>query len=454
MVRLTQYLLGLLIALHLASLAIFDQPSYLRDLLLYNSIWVIALLLMLSAPIALDRIAASAIALAIFFWGIGSLASSLDAVTQNSGRYSLITQVSYTLFYPLILIAIPRFSSLPSRLNPLELLDALIFGLGLTSITATSISVLAFPDNQIVASQDFFTIFYPVGDLALLVVVTIQLLTRGFERARLLLGLGIAIFTLSDLYYLSLLLNNRYTFGGIADDGWLIAISLIAIATHLRQGEKNAVKPLSPALLAVSIFVSPIFLAISALYPGTFPLYIVGILLANLLLSFIRMSTALREARVLSHERSLARTDELTGLANRRLLLHEIAHNSDRYSALALLDLNGFKPINDKYGHEMGDLVLQSVSKRLIRVMPRDSLLARLGGDEFGALLTGSREEVMETAHALHASLSYPFSIEGQRIEVGISIGIAPIDGSGDLLKRADNAMYRAKSSGMGVVHS
>lgn len=454
MVRLGKNLLGALIALHLLSLLFFKEPSYLRDVILYNSIWVMALALLLSAPISLDRIATSAMVLAISFWGIGSVASSLDGLGGGEPRYALITQLSYTIFYPLISIAIPRFSSAPSRFNSLELLDALIFGLGFTSITATVISTLVFPHEQILESRDFFTIFYPVGDMALLTLLIIQLLTRGTDRARLFFALGIAIFTASDLYYLWLSLSERYSFGALADDGWLVAIAFIAFSIHQPSSEKMVAKPLPPSLLAISIFISPIFLAVSALYPGTFPLYIVGLLIANLLLSFIRMSTALREARILSHEKALARTDELTGLANRRLLLHEIVHNSHSYNALALLDLNGFKPINDRYGHAVGDLILQSVSKRLTRVIHRGSLLARLGGDEFGLLLTGSNEEILETAQALHASMSYPFSISGNQIEVGVSIGIAPINGEGELLKRADNAMYRAKSLGMGVVHS
>ena len=119
-----------------------------------------------------------------------------------------------------------------------------------------------------------------------------------------------------------------------------------------------------------------------------------------------------------------------------------------------LLDLDGFKPINDKHGHEIGDRILREVAKRFNRTLPQGALLARLGGDEFGVLIRGSYEEALESANALRASVSYPFSIDGREISVGVSIGIVHNDGAGDLLKRADAAMYRAKHLGMGVAQS
>ena len=164
------------------------------------------------------------------------------------------------------------------------------------------------------------------------------------------------------------------------------------------------------------------------------------------------MVTALRQAQTLNDERVLARTDELTGLANRRRLLAELSHFSTVEGALMILDLNGFKPVNDLHGHGVGDRILREVAKRFHRTLPPSALLARLGGDEFGVLIPGSIEETLEAAYALRAALSYPFNIDGRTIEVGVSIGLVHNDGEGDLLKRADDAMYRAKSSDTGVV--
>jgi diguanylate cyclase (GGDEF)-like protein len=77
-----------------------------------------------------------------------------------------------------------------------------------------------------------------------------------------------------------------------------------------------------------------------------------------------------------------------------------------------------------------------------------------LGGDEFGVLLHGNFDECLEYAYALRASLSYPFTIAGDALSVGVSIGVVYNDGKGELLKRADHAMYRAKHQELGVVHS
>ena len=454
MSRKIQAALIALFVLHLAWRIAIPQDSFMRDVVLYNLIWAIAIIIILGAPLDFDRIALAAIATALIFWGIGSLVTSISEFSSDFNAADSFTQVSYTLFYPLLLIAIPRISSNSQRLNSLELLDSVIFGLGFTSILSTVLLTLIFPSNALFQSQDFFTVFYPVGDIALLLVSISQLIIRGVSRQKLLMLAGITAFAATDIYYLWLALHHRYSFGSIADDGWLIAIILIAKSTHMKSEKIGRVQPIHPALIAISIFISPILLALSALKPDIFPVYIVALLVANLLLAFIRMSTALRHARILNDERTLARTDELTGLANRRRLLAEIDNFSKIEGALMLLDLDGFKPINDKHGHEIGDRILQEVARRFNRTLPQGALLARLGGDEFGVLVRGSYEEALESAHALRASVSYPFSIDGREITVGVSIGIVHNDGAGELLKRADAAMYRAKHLGMGVAQS
>ena len=455
MPRLVRFLLSALIGVLLLWSFLTSNPSLARDLYLYNLIWALALIAVIAAPLSIDRVAIGAISLAIFFWGAASLASSVDQLLNPSPRYTLATQLLYTLFYPLVLIAIPRLFATSSRLRPIELLDSLIFGLGFTSITASLLLIVIFPGDSLLASDNFFAIFYPVGDLALLLITITTLLTRGINLQKLVFLAGIFTFAATDICYLWLTINGRYSFGSPAEIGWLIAIALFATSLSIK-GERNSesYSPIHPAFVAISIFISPILLAISALRPDLFPLYILVPSIANLLLAFIRMSTALREARILTQERILARTDELTGVANRRRLIAEIEQFSKIEGALLLLDLDGFKPVNDTYGHEVGDLVLRQVAERFTRVLPRTAIVARLGGDEFGVLIQGSYEQTLESAHALRASLSYPFSIHGQSILVGVSVGHAHNDGAGDLLKRADNAMYRAKRSELGVAQS
>lgn len=451
MSRAARYLLPALIAGHIVWRLISPNESAARDLVFYNLIWLIALFTVIFAPLTLDRVALGAIALAVFSWGVGSLATSFDELYSDNPRFTVPTQVLYTLFYPLILIAIPRLSAVTAKLRPIELLDSLIFGLGFTAITATLLLVTIFPAETLTGTSDFFTIFYPVGDVALLFIAITALITRGIDQQSILFASGVLVFALTDFYYLWLALNHRYSFGSLADNGWLIAVALIAHSTSCESKKKEKFTPIHPALVAVSIFISPILLAISALRPNIFPMYILIPSIANLLLAFIRMSTALREARTLVSERMLARTDELTGLANRRRMLAEIENFSHAEGAFMLLDLDEFKPVNDQYGHEVGDLLLRQVAQRFMRTLPTGAILARLGGDEFGVLVHGSYEETLESAHALRACLSYPLIVRGISIQVGVSIGYVHNDGAGNLLKRADDAMYRAKQMDIGV---
>lgn len=155
--------------------------------------------------------------------------------------------------------------------------------------------------------------------------------------------------------------------------------------------------------------------------------------------------------------RELAMQDPLTSLPNRRVLLEALgaAMNSapleGHSHAIFLLDLNGFKIVNDRYGHATGDQVLQAVVERFRRVARTSEVLARLGGDEFAVL---SRNVDEETARAIGnrfiGALSDEVRAGGATHALGVAIGTALFPGDGDtvekLLRHADVAMYRAKS--------
>ena len=154
---------------------------------------------------------------------------------------------------------------------------------------------------------------------------------------------------------------------------------------------------------------------------------------------------------------SLARHDPLTGLANRRHFLEELDRRlclvGEESTAFALMfvDLDRFKPINDVHGHAIGDQLLQVIATRLAGCIRDDSFAARLGGDEFAVLLEdpGGREGVAVAARRVLHELSAPILVNGLKLTVGASIGIAmcPEDGrdAADLLQRGDAAMLRAK---------
>jgi diguanylate cyclase (GGDEF)-like protein len=156
----------------------------------------------------------------------------------------------------------------------------------------------------------------------------------------------------------------------------------------------------------------------------------------------------------------LAHYDPLTGLANRRLLTDylkrtiAISQRRQRRFAVFFLDLDGFKPVNDKWGHETGDRVLAELGERLSRVLRDSDLVARVGGDEFVALALDVEESsaIEAIAEKLLEAVKTPFSGELNPIHLGVSIGIAvypdtATDAQG-LMSRADQAMYQVKTRG------
>jgi diguanylate cyclase (GGDEF)-like protein/PAS domain S-box-containing protein len=156
----------------------------------------------------------------------------------------------------------------------------------------------------------------------------------------------------------------------------------------------------------------------------------------------------------------LAHYDYLTDLPNRALFVDSLVHciamarrNSFK-TAVLFLDLDGFKKVNDTLGHDAGDLLLRSVSKRLKATIRASDTVARVGGDEFIFVLNeiGSDENAALMANKIIIALSEPFELKGQQCHVGGSIGISIYpDASTDtetLIKQADNAMYLAKQSG------
>lgn len=167
-----------------------------------------------------------------------------------------------------------------------------------------------------------------------------------------------------------------------------------------------------------------------------------------------KLDTQARIQHIASH-------DGLTGLPNRDLFfdrLSQLCNLSKRNQtgmALMYIDLDGFKPVNDKLGHHIGDLLLKGVAERLLACVRDSDIVARLGGDEFTITLfdiTGE-ENISRIADKVLGELSRPFELEGQIVSIGASIGIAIASPGGHirndrLVERADSAMYEAKRAG------
>ncbi|MDO9367835.1 MAG: EAL domain-containing protein [Sphingopyxis sp.] len=159
----------------------------------------------------------------------------------------------------------------------------------------------------------------------------------------------------------------------------------------------------------------------------------------------------------------LARYDTLTGLANRRhitdLLERALKSHSGQPQpcALLLMDLDRFKAVNDTLGHPVGDQLLQQVAGRLTQIVGDKGQVGRLGGDEFQIVVPqlSQPEKLAGIANAIILSLAKPFSIEGEQVRIGSSLGIAVSEGQGvsasALVRNADLALYAAKDAGRGV---
>ena len=421
------------------------------DLFLFNAVPIACLLSIVIAPRINNKWAQPLTALAIGSWSLGSIMATSSGYFELSAFVANISDVLYLLFYPLALLGMQLLISVQQRLTILELVDASIVGLGLSTLGAAFALQPVLPSFDGDLNQSFLAIIYPVADLVLLCFILATVVMQGFSVRGLLLTIGVCIYAATDFIFLWQNLNMNYVFGSLVDYGWLLAFIVIAESTW-HPGTDNAVKNgVSPILITISVFLSATLLSLLAIAPDNFPHFILIPAIGTLALAFVRMSIALSQARNIGHERVLARTDDLTTLPNRRRLIAEIQSFASRKGSLLLLDLDGFKPVNDTYGHEVGDKVLQQVAQRFMRALPSSALLARLGGDEFGILVDGSQESVMEIALALRGTLSYPFVIDGNEISIGVSIGIADNDGADDLLLRADNAMYSAKRQALGV---
>ncbi len=157
----------------------------------------------------------------------------------------------------------------------------------------------------------------------------------------------------------------------------------------------------------------------------------------------------------------MATTDSLTGIDNRRSffeILHLAYKRADRRGsdiAVLALDLDGFKDVNDHFGHPLGDKVLIETAKRLKGAIRETDTAARLGGDEFFILLEeiGGQENAKKIAQNLINKIAEPYMIEGKEIKIGVSIGIALVESCSTpegIISKADKALYQAKNTGKG----
>jgi diguanylate cyclase (GGDEF)-like protein len=230
-------------------------------------------------------------------------------------------------------------------------------------------------------------------------------------------------------------------------------LTCIVLALHY----KTSLRSMMGRSFFLSISADGALLALSPIFVVAidFSLMMLPLLGVTALLIYQSTQQALRRAHEANH-------DGLTHLLNRRTFDNHLAgflasNPDDVRGAILLLDLDGFKEINDRFGHQTGDRVLLGVAEQLTRSAPDSAVVARLGGDEFAVLIpgVGSDASTMATVEQLRTELTRPIVVDGFPLSVGVSIGLAfaPTHGRTpeDLLSAADVAMYRAKRYRTGV---
>jgi diguanylate cyclase (GGDEF)-like protein len=310
----------------------------------------------------------------------------------------------------------------------------------------------------------------PVCDLVLtvgVVTVLVRGVVTGSRTSFLLLVAGVTTNLGIDLYVVHAAAQVTAEGSSLYSDllAFLPLVLLDAAAIErCRRAARTARENIVPrrlrpysALPYLALIAANIFLLIVAVDQGPFPWP--GLVLASITMS---VAVAGRQLVSLSDSHRLAVTDALTGLANRRFMqdrMDQIAQQSrrtDRARALLLIDLDGFKQINDSHGHEAGDAILVAFAALLSRTARRSDLQARLGGDEFALVLQDITDpaQAVGVAERLIAELAreplVPATGDRPALSVGCSIGIALIDPAetsepDEHLRRADEAMYDAK---------
>ena len=269
------------------------------------------------------------------------------------------------------------------------------------------------------------------------------------------------------------LLNFRITTTGDLLAHMLVIAEIFGFCAGLVT--RTSVRPrfCAGALMLAAIPTSAGFLTVAALAPdGRTGVVYLAVASLIALYSFSSLEsvaylyrTILAQLTAKQQLAGLARLDPLTALPNRILMAEQLeallhaSETSDELIALHLVDLDGFKAVNDRYGHPTGDIVLRLVGDRLGKILRAGDIAARLGGDEFAVIQVGLRScrEAEMLGHRIVRALGEPYLVHGQTIFIGASCGIAlgPVDArEADLLvERADQALYVSKRAGRGNIH-
>ncbi|MGI8507331.1 MAG: putative bifunctional diguanylate cyclase/phosphodiesterase [Solirubrobacteraceae bacterium] len=396
-------------------------------------------------------------------WSLGDLVLTIESLGGVTPASPSLADAFYLAFFPVSYVAVVLFiRGETRRLSSPNWLDGAVAGLGASAVCAA----FAFRTIEHTAHESTLAVAinvaYPIGDvLMLLLVVGGTAIMSGRRRAPwLLLAAGFTVNVFGDTS--NLLQASSFGashLGTVANAAaWPISTLLMSIAMWLRPGLADPLAPRRPpSFLLPGLAAGAGLTVLFVRTLSSVNRVATGLATATLVLVVLRTWLSVRHLRTQTKVRQQQSiTDHLTGLANRRRMFDALdavfAEPPGERPKLAFLfiDLNGFKRVNDSFGHAVGDEILKRVSARLVDSLRQSDLLARVGGDEFAAMLVGAgADEAIAVAAHLSSSLDEPFTLDAVSANISASIGIALAPGdasdSPGLMRCADTAMYRAK---------
>ncbi len=351
-----------------------------------------------------------------FFIGGALLATTIGDILYDfwyggNPPFPSAADVAYLAFYPLLYIGIVLLlRRRVSTFSPSLWLDGLVAaaaGAALSSSVLVEVVVRSTHGSTLVVVTN---LAYPLGDVLLLALIVFVFSVTRWQpgRAWTLIAAGLLLNTVGDAVYLYRTAIGSYTEGTILDLVWPVSLVLIALAAWQRPGRARRVELRERALIGTPIVCGLIAtgVLVAASERPEHPITLV-LASATIVLVLARTALSFREnAELLESSRREALTDSLTGLANRRKLIADLAAEieaarEDEPRMLVLFDLNGFKTYNDTFGHPAGDALLSRLAAKLATAVAPAGEAYRMGGDEFCVLLPAPEPDLPRVAEAL-----------------------------------------------------
>ena len=428
----------------------------LRDVFFYNALLLGAALFCLARPVFRSdaRLPWTLVGLGLLVWVVGDLYYELAFANADEVPFPSLADGFYLLLYPLMYAGLALL--LHSRLQDIRTdlwVDGVIAALAIAAVGAA----LVFDVIVETTGGDFWTVWtnmaYVIADLGLIGVVTFVLAITGWhlDRSWIFVLVGCFVFSVADTAYLYATATETYQEGAFMDAGWLAGIALIAVAAWQPRRPVVAVRvdgfwafalPTGFGALALGLLVYDHFRALH-----TAALVLSGAAVAAVIVRMV--VTFRRNAHLLETSRRDAETDELTGLANRRLLLHDLENRIEAGvpTLLLMFDLDGFKSYNDAFGHGAGDALLHRLALKLGVAAEPFGRAYRMGGDEFCVVADG---DTLDRGRITSAALR-ALRDEGDGFQISSAYGAAMLPDEAtelsEALRIADTRLYGNKDS-------